>query len=60
MGERYFHNDMNVGTELDGADVTRTILKAAAAALKVRASRLISQLRDIPVRISYGSDVLKK
>jgi hypothetical protein len=35
MGERYFRNSMAVGPELDGDDVDRTLLKAAAAALKV-------------------------
>jgi hypothetical protein len=57
MGERYFHNDINVGTELDGADVTRTILKAAAVALKVGAH---GELRfdENPNSIGYISILL--
>jgi hypothetical protein len=35
MGERYFSNSMTLGPELDGDDVDRTLLKAAATALKV-------------------------
>jgi len=35
MADRYFKNTMIIGPDLDGDDVTRAILKAAAAALKV-------------------------
>lgn len=36
MGERSFSNSMTLGPELDGDDVDRTLLEAAATALKVQ------------------------
>lgn len=48
MVERYFQNDMMVGPELDGDDVTRTILKAAAAALKVGRPMLLQEAAGLP------------
>jgi uncharacterized membrane protein len=45
--ERYFQNDMTLVPELDDAETTRAILKAAAAALKVRVTYHLLQLDGI-------------